>query len=93
MDMSTFCTKENKRCVYYTSVCSIISIDLFMLTASELLLSGKQMQIAVRVYPFFPNFYSLVTFMETIFKTHYKDLGTNTSSQTKFFMKKILNSL
>ena len=46
------------------------------------------MQIAVLVYPFFPNFYSLVTFMDTIFKTHYKDLGTNTSSQTKFFMKK-----
>ena len=43
MDMSTFCTKENKRCVYYTSVCSIISIDLFMLTESELLVSGKQM--------------------------------------------------
>ena len=62
-------------------------------TASELLLSGKQMQIAVLVYPFFPNFYSLVTFMDTIFKTHYKDLGTNTSSQTKFFMKKSLNSL
>ena len=43
MDMSTFCTKENKICVYYTSVCSIISIDLFMLTESELLVSGKQM--------------------------------------------------
>jgi len=39
MDMSTFCTKEN-RCVHYTSVGSI---DMCMLTASVLLLSGKQM--------------------------------------------------
>ena len=49
MDMSTFCTKE-KKCVHYTSVCSMISIDMCMLTARVLLLSGKHMQIAVRVY-------------------------------------------
>jgi len=42
MDMSTFCTKEKERCFNYTSVCLMISIDMFMLTASVLLLSGKQ---------------------------------------------------
>jgi len=26
--------------------------------------------------------------METIIKTHYKELGTNIFSQTKFFLKK-----
>ena len=36
MDISTFCTKE-KRYVHYTSVCSMISNDMFMLTASVLL--------------------------------------------------------
>ena len=29
--------RKKKRCVYYTSVCSMISSDLFMLTASVLL--------------------------------------------------------
>ena len=36
MDMSTFCTKE-KILIHYTSVCSMISNDMFMLTASVLL--------------------------------------------------------
>jgi len=31
-----------KRCVHYTSVCLMISIGMFMLTASALLLSVKQ---------------------------------------------------
>ena len=44
--------RRKKRCVHYTSVCSMISIGMFMLTASVLLLSGKQMQISVRVYLF-----------------------------------------
>jgi len=33
----------NKKFVHYTSVCSMMSIDMFMLTVSVLLVSGKQM--------------------------------------------------
>ena len=43
LDMLTFCTKEKIRRVHYASVCSMILIDMFMLIASVLLLSGKQM--------------------------------------------------
>jgi len=32
--MSTFCSKEKERCVHYTSVCLMSSIDIFMLIAS-----------------------------------------------------------
>ena len=43
LDMLTFCTKEKIRRVHYASVCSMILIDVFMLIASVLLLSGEHM--------------------------------------------------
>ena len=43
LDMSTFCTNVKIRCVHYTSVCSMISIDTFMLITCVLFLSGKHM--------------------------------------------------
>ena len=43
LDMLTFCTNEKIRRVHYASVRSMILIDMFMLIASVLLLSGEHM--------------------------------------------------
>ena len=52
--------RKKKGCVHNTSVCSIISIDMFMLIESVLLLSGKQMYIAVHV--FYKNLFLLINY-------------------------------